>query len=592
MRQRTTANGNSRLGGKPAEAIDEGIGRARKKCGNGAEHGTFLNQVTRNLAAMVVFGITAWLLVGTLLPAAIAKKKQAVLGLDKQYREACPNYKHYSVLPHPPLGDGDLALPFQRPSEQCRTFSSPVVEEVIEGVTSRMIDRDLARLFENTFPSTLDTTVAWHTDGKSSKTKHRSWDTSPTWDGPQSFIVTGDINAEWLRDSAGQLAQYQILAKKDPKIFSLILGAINTQAEFIIESPYCNAFQPPPPAHMAPTSNGFGDIVHPAYEPSKVFECKWEVDSLANFLSLTNKFHEHTDTTDFLHDRWYEALNTILAVIEAQSEPTFDTETSRFQRNEYIFQRRTHSGTETLSLGGVGNPLSNGTGLIRSAFRPSDDATILPFLIPANAFLSVEMKRTAQILKKASKKDLASQLQTRAKAIEDGIWTHGVTNHSRYGEVFAFEVDGYGSHILMDDANIPSLLSLPFLGFCDADNKIYKNTRRMILEKQGNPYFLQGRSFSGIGGPHVGLLRAWPMSRLMQAMTSDDDEEIEAVLSAVKKVSRLGLVHESVNVERVTDYTRSWFAWANSIFAQTVLDLAGRKPEILFGEGAQPYMIK
>ena len=164
MHQRMTAGNLSASGKESAEAISEGIGHARKKCGNGVEHGTFFDQVTRALATMILFGITAWLLVGSLLPETSATKKQAALGLEhKKYKEACPDYKHYSVIPHPPLSDGDLTLPFQRPSEQCRTFSSPVVEEVIEGITSRMVDKDLARLFENTFPNTLDTTVAWHT---------------------------------------------------------------------------------------------------------------------------------------------------------------------------------------------------------------------------------------------------------------------------------------------------------------------------------------------------------------------------------------------------------------------------------------------
>ena len=98
-----------------------------------------------------------------------------------------------------------MALPYQRPSKACRTFESPLVEEVIEELTSRMVDKDLARLFENAFPNTLDTTVRWHVDGTEPRKKY----SNGKWEGPQSFIVTGDINAEWLRDSTNQLAQYQ-----------------------------------------------------------------------------------------------------------------------------------------------------------------------------------------------------------------------------------------------------------------------------------------------------------------------------------------------------------------------------------------------
>lgn len=422
-------------------------------------------------------------------------------------------------------------------------------------MNKKMTDKDLARIFENAFPNTLDTTVRWHVD---STAKHKSskkyWDPD-AWQGAQSFIVTGDINAEWLRDSTNQLAQYQLLAKKDKQIHQLILGAINTQAEYVIQSPYCNAFQPPPPSGLTPTFQGDGDQVHPAYEQSFVFECKYELDSLAHFLSLANQFYNHTGSTEFVNARFLEALDTLLEVLEAQSKPTFD-ETGTFRRNEYTFQRQTNLGTETLSLSGVGNPLNGGTGLVRSAFRPSDDATILGFFIPANAMISVELKRMATLLQKAGKKNVAETVQSWGETIAAGVWEHGVVQHKKYGKVFAFEVDGFGSQILMDDANLPSLLALPLLGFVDSKDEVYQNTRKMILQKQGNPYFLSGSDFSGIGGPHVGLQHAWPMSVLVQAMTSESDDEIMQCLSAVKNVSKNGLVHESINVDYGRDYTR------------------------------------
>ena len=429
------------------------------------------------------------------------------------------------------------------------------MEEIIGNVTARMEDKDLARIFENAFPNTLDTTVRWHVDGLG---KHKHYQ-SGAWEGAQSFIVTGDINAEWLRDSTNQLAQYQSLARHDKKLMNLILGAIHTQAEFVIESPYCNAFQPPPPSGEAAVSNGQDDNVHPAYEQSRVFECKYELDSLAHFLALGTQFYQKTGSKAFLNSRWYMAMDTILEVLTEQAKPTFDPVNGRFEKNEYQFRRVTNRGTETLALSGIGNPLGAGTGLIRSAFRPSDDSTILGFLIPANAMMAVELKRTAEILKLVKKDVLAEKLQSRGESIEKGIWEHGVVNHKKYGDVLAFEVDGYGSSILMDDANLPSLLALPLLGFVEKDNKIYQNTRRMILEKAGNPYALTGKVFSGIGGPHVGLQHAWPMSRLVQAMTSNSDTEIKHILEDIRDTSRLGLVHESVNVNRATDYTRKFF---------------------------------
>ncbi|KAL5349253.1 hypothetical protein ACLOAV_005541 [Pseudogymnoascus australis] len=516
--------------------------------------------------------------------------------LADDYKEACPDYVKYSVYPHQPLSEGAMRLPFQRPSTQCRTFTSPHVEKIISDITSKMVDKDLARLFENAFPNTLDTTVRWHVDG-TNKLKHneiKAWHKTKSdgaWEGPQSFIVTGDINAEWLRDSTNQLLQYQPLALKDPKIFNLILGAINTQAEYVIQSPYCNAFQPPPPSKLAATQNGQDDAVHPAFEPGVVFECKYELDSLAHFLALSNTFHKFTQSTDFLTPRWYEALEALMGVIEEQSQSTFDPMSGQFEPNKYRFSRKTTQGTETLPLSGQGNPLNHGTGLVRSAFRPSDDATILGFYIPANAMMSVELKRTAAILRKVGKGRQAQLIEKRGQGIENGVWEHGVVRHKKYGEVFAYEVDGYGSQIIMDDANVPSLLALPILGFVDVRNTVYQNTRKMLLERSGNPYYLEGKAFNGIGGPHIGLENAWPMSLLLQAMTTDDDEEIKESLALVLKASRLGLVHESIHVNRIREYTRSWFAWANSVFAQTIIDLAERKPELLFGPGAQPYTV-
>ncbi|KAF4219665.1 hypothetical protein CNMCM5878_002724 [Aspergillus fumigatiaffinis] len=505
-------------------------------------------------------------------------------------RRACPDYVSYSTVPHPPYSGGPLNLPFQRPATECRTFSSPEVEKVIEDITSRMVDKDLAQLFRNAFPNTLDTTIRWHTDGSTAPKKIKK--DGAQWQGPQSFIVTGDINAEWLRDSTNQLSGYQALAKKDKALHNLILGAINTQAEFVIQSPYCNAFQPPPPSGLKPTPNGQDDKVHPAYEPSVVFECKYELDSLAHFLALGTQFFENTGSTEFLTDRWYMALNTLLSVLDAQSQPTFN-EQGQFVTNQYTFQRTTTAGTETLSLEGVGNPLNNGTGLIRSAFRPSDDATILGYFIPPNAMMSVQLKRTADVIKAAGgSADLVKKLRQRGEELDHAVREQGVVHHSKYGDVFAFEVDGYGSRILMDDANIPSLLSLPLLGYVDEKDHVYRNTRKMILDKTGNPYYLTGSAFHGVGGPHIGLQNAWPMSLLVQAMTSDSEAEITECINLVRNSSLLGLVHESINVNNIKEYTRPWFAWANSVFAQTILKIAAERPHLIFGEGAKPYIVQ
>ncbi|KAM3511135.1 hypothetical protein MY11210_005186 [Beauveria gryllotalpidicola] len=537
------------------------------------------------MAARWLAGLMA---VAVAVDADASKPKQAPLN------KACPNYANYATYPHRPLSTGKLQLPFQRPSPECRTFNSDAIEDVIHDVTSRMKDADLARLFENAFPSTTDTTVKFHSKEKDQgfvRMTGSLWaEDDDAWNGPQSFVITGDIIAEWLRDSTNQLRPYQELASKDPAIFELILGAINTQSEYVIEAPYCNAFQPPPISDLPVSANGQDDVVYPAYEPSAVFECKYELDSLAHFLKIGNDFYEHTGSSDFVNKRWLFAVDAVLSVLEEQSKPTFN-DNGDYVRNEYTFQRKTNTGTETLNLVGVGNPLNSGTGLVRSAFRPSDDATILGFFIPANAMMSVELGRAAAMLNTIGKAAVGAELDKWSKTIRAGVMEHGIVEHKIFGKIFAYEVDGFGSSIIMDDANYPSLLALPLMGFVDVKDPIYQNTRKMLLSKKGNPYYLTGKKFKGIGGPHIGLKNAWPMSLLVQAQTSDDDDEIMECVNMVLGASLKGLVHESVDVNYVAQYTRSWFAWANGVFAVTILDLAKRKPHLIFGSGAEPYHI-
>lgn len=518
-------------------------------------------------------------------------------GLDQHgLKGLCPDYTEYALHNHTPHSTGPLHLPYQRLDPLCRKFASSAVEKVIEDLLPKFKDADLAHIFRNAYPNTLDTTVRWHKAGGEDKAIGQV----QKWDGAQSFIVTGDINALWLRDSTNQLAPYQGLAASSEEISNLIRGAINTQTEYVIESPYCNAFQPPPPSNLSPANELWHDEVTPKYSNGTVFECKYELDSLAHYLALSNQYFVSTKDTSFLTARWFEGLSAVLAVLDAQSMPTFNPESHVLNGNEYTFMRTAKSGTETLILDGLGNPLAAGTSLVRSAFRPSDDATIFGFLIPSNAMMSVELQRTSDILShyieaaklsKTEKKrivELSKNLAQRSAAIRKGIFEHGVVKTKAHGEIFAFEIDGFGSSLLMDDANIPSLLSLPQLGFVNTTNEIYQNTRKFVLS-HSNPYFLSGKAFSGIGGPHIGLRNAWPMAVLTQAITSDNDEEIMDCLERVKNVSPFGLINESVDVDKGVradgkgeGLTRPWFAWANAVFSSAILDLAERKPHLIF----------
>lgn len=494
----------------------------------------------------------------------------------------CPSYLNYCQVPHPPYTSSSLKLPFQRPTEKCRTFNSPAVETLIKELMLRLKDEDLARITENALPNTLDTTILYHS--------HKNPDNLET------FVVTGDIHAEWLRDSARQLSIYQNLTKYDPDLQNLIKGAINTQAKYINISPYCNAFHPPLNSGVSRGSTAKDDVF-PRPNWQYVFECKWEVDSLGSFLTLTREYYDNTKDISVFNSLWFDSMSRLLIVLQRETSPTFD-ENGKVLQFFYTFKRDTNIGSETLPLAGLGNPVNFDIGLVRSAFRPSDDATIYQFFIPGNAYLQVELDHIHRILVEIKSQIidpkviheekfdlLTSTINKFSTTIRKAIFEHGVVNHAKWGQVFAYEIDGYGGTNFMDDANIPSLLSLPDLGFVDRNNEIYQNTRKMILSKSGNPYYLQGAHFKGIGGPHVGIHNAWPMSLLMQIRTSDSDEEIMENLELIKiTTGGLGLIHETIHVNSKNGYTytRPWFSWANSEFGKTILDLAQRKPHLIF----------
>ncbi|KAI5950136.1 hypothetical protein KGF54_005284 [Candida jiufengensis] len=511
--------------------------------------------------------------------------------LDKKTKQ-CPDYVTYSQQRHPPFSSGSYKYPYMRPAPKCRTFVSKAVEALIDDLKMKIKDPDLARLVENCLPNTLDTTILWHKTSKDTPSKLKDL----TY--PQTFVVTGDIHAEWLRDSARQLSLYQKLIKYDPVLQELILGAINTQAYYVNNSPYCNAFHPPPGSGIKKGNTAY-DNVQPRPDWKQVFECKYEIDSLASFLTLTNEYYINSgNDLSFINSLWFQAYEKLLIVLRRESEPTFDEETGQALQYYYLFQRNTNNGCETLPMG-VGNPVNYGTGLIRSAFRPSDDSCILQFFIPGNAHMLTELKNARKnFLNDKLLATFDNNLEVRSEieilikktdffinAISTGLKKFGTVSHPVYGQVYAYEVDGYGSATFMDDANVPSLLALPDMGFTNINDEVYQNTRKMILSKDGNPYYLKGRYFEGIGGPHVGIRNAWPMSLLVKIRTTDNDEEIlQALESIMETTGDLGLMHESINVNSKygKDYTRSWFAWCNSEFGKTILYLAEQKPHLIF----------
>ncbi|KAI8325327.1 meiotically up-regulated gene 157 protein [Martensiomyces pterosporus] len=482
---------------------------------------------------------------------------------------SCPSYMDWSSEPHAPYSLGRNRIPTMRPPLECRTFTSPTIERALNSVASAIRDPDWRQLFTNIFPNTLDTTVAWH---------------YPNDTEPYSFLVTGDITAQWIRDSANQLLPYLPYAASDPSIAKLILGLVNMQAEELVEDVFGNAFQPPPRSGLQPTANGIAvDLkVAPPFNNVTVFEAKFEIDSLASFLQISTSYWRATGDSKFLASRsWVTAVRQILSNIRRLQEPTYSA-AHMLNPAVVAYKRLTDSATETQFGGGRGNPVKH-TGMVRTLFRPSDDATIFPFLVPANAFLSVELSNLSQMLQTLNVyPDLAQEAKQRSDEIRAGVLGFGTALHPKHGRVFVYETDGYGSSLVMDDANGPALLSLPYLGFVPATDPIYQNTRRLILSPDDNPWYFTGPYIQGVGSPHTGFMKVWPMAVTMQALTSVDRAEVKGCLDVLlASTSGLGLMHESVSVTMPSDYTRSWFAWCNSLTAQLVVDAVTRFPGII-----------
>ena len=239
----------------------------------------------------------------------------------------------------------------------------------------------------------------------------------------------------------------------------------------------------------------------------------------------------------------------------------------------YKFQRRTERQLDTLNNNGNGAPV-NPVGLIVSSFRPSDDATTLQFLVPSNFFAVTSLRKAAEILNAVNKdSNTAQQCLDLANEVETALKKYATYNHPKFGTIYAFEVDGFGNHLLMDDANVPSLLAMAYLGDVDINDPIYQNTRRFVWS-DSNPYFFKGAAGEGIGGPHVAYDMVWPMSIMMKAFTSQCDEEIKACIEMLMTTDAdTGFMHESFHKDDPKVFTRSWFAWQNTLFGELIIKL-------------------
>jgi meiotically up-regulated gene 157 (Mug157) protein len=304
-----------------------------------------------------------------------------------------------------------------------------------------------------------------------------------------------------------------------------------------------------------------------------IHERKWEIDSLCYPVRLSYHYWKLTKDEKPFGENWKRSIGSMLTVFKAQQR--------KDGPGPYSFQRNTAWATDGVPLGGFGYPVKP-VGLICSMFRPSDDATIFPFLIPANFFAVVSLRQASEMVKAIAKDDKLSQsLADLAQEVAAALEQHGTTDHPQFGKIFAYEVNGYGSYNLMDDANIPSLLSLPYLGAVKADDEVYQNTRKFLLSTE-NPFFFKGTAGEGIGGPHVGIDMIWPLSIIMRGLTSTNDQEIKACVAMLKEThGDTGFMHEAFHKNDAKNFTRKWFAWANTIFGEFLWTVYKQKPHLL-----------
>lgn len=433
----------------------------------------------------------------------------------------------------------------QRPAPQERLFVSEAVEQTIAEVQQMLTNPRLAWMFGNCFPNTLDTTVHFKDKGEDGL-----YDT---------FVYTGDIHAMWLRDSGAQVWPYVQLTPRDEHLRNMVAGVIVRQFKLINTDPYANAFN-----DGATGSHWESDQTGTPILP-EVHERKWEIDSHCYPIRLAYHYWKTTGDESVFGEVWVKAVRNILT--------TFRTQQRKENPGPYYFRRTTDRQLDTKCCEGWGNPV-NPVGLIVSSFRPSDDATTFDFLVPSNFFAVSSLRKAAEILRQVNgEKQLARECLDLAEEVEAALKKYAVVEHPQFGKIYAFEVDGFGNRFLMDDANVPSLLAMPYLGDVDRNDPVYENTRRFVWS-EANPYFFRGTAGEGIGGPHIGYDMIWPMSIMMKAFTSTDDAEIKDCIEMLMTTDAgTGFMHESFHKDNPQKFTRAWFAWQNTLFGELILKL-------------------
>lgn len=400
----------------------------------------------------------------------------------------------------------------------------------------------LEKLYRNCYPNTLETTAELLPDGS-------------------TFLYTGDIPAMWLRDSTAQVTQYLPLTKEDPEIRALLRGLIVRQLFYIRCDPYANSFNLEPVGHHytndRPVANDW------------VWERKYEIDSLCYPIRLAYLYWKSCGDDSIFDEKFVASIETVVDL--------WILEQHHMENSSYRFTRTGCPWIDTLHNEGRGNPV-NYTGMTWSGFRPSDDSCTFGYPIASNMFAVVSLRQLEEIFHaypnaggdEVRIAKLLEKIKTLCEEIYHGIEIYGIVIHPKYGKMYACETDGFGNCVLADDANVPSLLSAPYLGFCAPDDPVYLNTRRFILSED-NPFYYSGKAACGVGSPHTPKGYIWHIALSMQGLTALDEEEIRTLVDTlVSTDADTGYMHEGFDANDPSVFTRAWFAWSNSLFAEFI----------------------
>lgn len=410
------------------------------------------------------------------------------------------------------------------------------LEKRIKYYSERLCDYPkIQKLYKNCCPNTIETAL------------------KPCADGTM-FVLTGDIPAMWLRDSAAQVTHYIPLCK-DEEIANIIEGVIRRQLTYVEIDPYANAFNEEP--------NGNGHVTDLPKQGPWVFERKYEIDSLCYPIRLLYLYWKESGRCELINERLERVARIIIDL--------WRTEQHHMERSPYLFIRNNYKVPwDTIHNNGKGAPVSF-TGMTWSGFRPSDDGCQYGYLTASEMFAVVVLGYMSEMLKEVCKNpSLAAECDALRAEIDKGIKDYCIVEHEKHGKIYACETDGNGNYSMIDDANIPSLLSIPYIEYADANDPIYQSTRRFLLSRE-NPFYFEGKYAKGIGSRHTPENYVWHMALIMQGLTSTDADEKRELLSMIANTDAgTGYLHEGFDVNDPSRFTRKWFTWPNSLFAEFV----------------------